>query len=264
VFISQQEHHSNDLIWRESKNVDLVVIPPDADTGSLSLTRLEEELRKYQDRALKLGSFTAASNVTGIRCDTKEVTRLLHQYGAYAAWDFAAAGPHIDIDMLGDDLDAVYLSPHKYVGGPGTPGILTARRSLFRNRVPSVPGGGTVLYVQPHGQRYLDNIEHREEGGTPAIVESIRAGLVLQLHHQAGPDWIEKQESEFLDRATSVWKKNPNLVILGSLEAKRVPIVSFLVKSPIASRRFVHHNFIVALLNDLFGIQTRGGCSCAG
>ena len=233
---------------------------------------------------MKLASLSAASNVTGIRCDTQRITRLLQDHGVIAAWDFAAAGPHITIDMAGQNLDAIYLSPHKYVGAPGTPGLLVARRSLFTNAVPTVPGGGTVAYVQPCGggddhdnlpyhHEYLQDIESREEGGTPAIIESIRCGLALQLHHQVDAnDWIEDQETLFLQKAFAVWTKNPNLVLLGNLTAKRVSIVSFLVKSPLvptqngsrSSTTFLHHNFVVALLNDLFGIQTRGGCSCAG
>ena len=270
VFISAQEHHSNELLWRESENVDCVVIPQDPATGLMDEVALQQELEDYQDRPLKLASFSAASNVTGIRCDTQRITSLLHQHGVIAAWDFAAAGPHVGINMTAHDMDAVYLSPHKYVGAPGTPGVLVARRSLFTNAVPTVPGGGTVEYVQPptsndpqQHHKYLTDIESREEGGTPAIIESIRCGLALQLHDQVGADWIERQETYFLKKAFTMWSKSPNIVVLGNQEAKRVSIVSFIIKSPIHDT-FLHHNFVVALLNDLFGIQSRGGCSCAG
>lgn len=280
VFIGPYEHHSNELIWRESP-VDCVVIPDRQDTGYINLDILQEELRLYHDRPLKIGSFSAASNVTGIRSDTSKITNILHEHGALACWDFAAAAPHVRMDMQGQDIDAAYISPHKFVGGPGTPGLLVARKSLFKNEVPTVPGGGTVDYVQPHSHAYVKDVEHREEGGTPAIMESIRAGLVLQLHAQVGPDWIERTETEYLGRAVNAWRNNPNIVVLGNPYAtNRVSIVSFLIKakkpssekSTVATARsnsnapdlLLHHNFVVAVLNDLFGIQSRGGCSCAG
>ena len=158
-------------------------------------------------------------------------------------------------------LDAIVLSPHKFVGGPGTPGILVARRELFRNRVPSVPGGGTVAYVNPSEHRYLEDIEHREEGGTPAIVESIRAGLVFQLKEAVGVETIREREDSFTHRAMHRWEANPAIEILGSHDLPRLSIVSFVVRH---EARYLHHNFVVAVLNDLLGIQARGGCSCAG
>ena len=157
--------------------------------------------------------------------------------------------------------DAVFISPHKFIGGPGTPGVLVARRELFRNRVPSVPGGGTVPYVNPVEHVYLSDIEHREEGGTPAIVESIRAGLVFQLKAAVGVEAIREREDDFIRRAIARWAANPAIEILGSPDAERLSIVSFVVRH---EGRYLHHNFVVALLNDLFGIQSRGGCSCAG
>ena len=168
------------------------------------------------------------------------------------------------MDPDGDPLaakDAVFISPHKFIGGPGTPGVLVARRELFRNRVPSVPGGGTVAYVNPVEHVYLADIEHREEGGTPAIVESIRAGLVFGLKAAVGVEAIREREEAFIRRALERWEANPNIEILGSHEAERLSIVSFVVRH---EGRYLHHNFVVALLNDLFGIQSRGGCSCAG
>jgi hypothetical protein len=155
----------------------------------------------------------------------------------------------------------VFISPHKFIGGPGTPGVLVARRELFRNRVPSMPGGGTVAYVNPEEHVYLTDIEHREEGGTPAIVESIRAGLVFGLKAAVGVEAIREREEGFIHRALHRWEANPGIEILGSHEAERLSIVSFVVRR---DGRYLHHNFVVALLNDLFGIQSRGGCSCAG
>ncbi len=185
VFIGPFEHHSNELPWRESI-ADVVTIAEDSD-GHVDLADLEQALERFADRPLKIGSFSAASNVTGIVTDTVAVSSLLHRHGALAFWDYAAAAPYVGIDMAApaDDpdgyLDAIFISPHKMIGGPGTPGVLVARRELFRNRVPVVPGGGTVNFVNPDEHDYLPRVEHREEGGTPAIIESIRAGLVFQL-----------------------------------------------------------------------------------
>jgi selenocysteine lyase/cysteine desulfurase len=264
VFIGPFEHHSNELPWRESI-ADVVVIPEDRD-GHIDRTRLERELERHATRPLKIGSFSAASNVTGIISDTAGISALLHRYGALSFWDFAAAAPYVDIDMTGGSpgahSDAVFLSPHKFVGGPGTPGVLVVRRELLRNRVPTVPGGGTVDYVNPFEHHYVSDPAHREEGGTPGIVESIRAGLVFGLKSAVGVDVIRAHEDHFLRRATGQWKKNPNIEILGNLDADRLSILSFVVKQPGGS--YLHHNFVVAVLNDLFGIQSRGGCSCAG
>jgi hypothetical protein len=158
--------------------------------------------------------------------------------------------------------DAIFLSPHKFIGGPGTPGVLIVRRELLANTVPDVVGGGTVLYVNPEEHVYLDDPVHREEGGTPAIVESIRAGLVFQLKEAVGVDVIRAHEHDFVRRAIEVWSGHPDIQVLGNLSAERLSIVSFVVRRP--GGRYLHHNFVVAVLNDLFGIQARGGCSCAG
>ncbi len=157
--------------------------------------------------------------------------------------------------------DAVFISTHKFVGGPGTPGLLIAKRHVFNNDVPSVPGGGTVSYVTPVDHYYLKEVTHREEGGTPAILESIRAGLVFQLKDNVGHEFIAERERRFVKQAIERWQANPNIEILGNPEADRLSIVSFLIRH---EGQFLHHNFVVALLNDLFGIQARGGCSCAG
>ena len=265
VFIGPYEHHSNELPWRESA-ADVVRIAEDAG-GHLDLGHLERELRRYAERPRRIGSFSAGSNVTGLLTDTDAVSELLHRHGALACWDYAAAGPHVEIAMTvaGCPLaakDAVFLSPHKFVGGPGTPGVLVVRRQLVRNRVPTVPGGGTITYVHAAGQHYLDDPAHREEGGTPAIVESIRAGLVFQLKQAVGAEVIWQREAGFVRRAIDSWRANPAIELLGDLDADRLPIVSFRVHGP--DGRLLHHNFVVALLNDLFGIQARGGCSCAG
>jgi selenocysteine lyase/cysteine desulfurase len=259
VFIGPFEHHSNELPWRESI-ADLVTIHEDAD-GHIDLAELEGKLTEYADRPLKIGSFSAASNVTGIVSDTQAVSSLLHKHGALSFWDFAAAAPYIDISMEGKD--AIFLSPHKFIGGPGTPGVLCVRRELLNNRVPAVVGGGTVAYVNSNTHMYLKDPEHREEGGTPAILESIRCGLVFQLKEQVGVETIREREESFIRRAIVRWERHPNIEILGNRQAERLSIVSFVVKHG-TSGQHLHHNFVVAVLSDLFGIQSRGGCSCAG
>jgi selenocysteine lyase/cysteine desulfurase len=268
VFIGPYEHHSNELPWRESI-CDVVTIEEDSD-GRIDKQALEQALLQYQGRPLKIGSFSAASNVTGIGSDTAGIAVLLHKYGALSFWDFAAAGPYVDIEMnlrgAGPDghlayKDAIFISPHKFIGGPGTPGILVVKKRLLKNRVPTQPGGGTVAYVNTVEHQYLADPVHREEGGTPAIIESIRAGLVFQLKEAVGHEAIQRHEKVFIDRAIEVWNAHPNITILGNTKAWRLSIVSFLVHH---AKRYLHHNFVVALLNDLFGIQARGGCSCAG
>jgi selenocysteine lyase/cysteine desulfurase len=264
VFIGPYEHHSNELPWRESI-ADVVVIGEDAD-GHVDLDDLARRLEEYADRPLAIGSFSAASNVTGILTDTAAVATLLHEHGALSFWDFAAAAPYVPIDMgdPGDGpgyLDAVFMSPHKLVGGPGTPGVLVARRELFTNRVPVVPGGGTVSYVNPSDHEYLSDPEDREEGGTPDIVGSIRAGLAFQLKEAVGPDRIMEIEDTMAHHAIEAWSAHPAIEVLGNHDVDRLSIVSFVVRN---GNRYLHHNFVVALLNDLFGIQSRGGCSCAG
>ncbi|WP_229068184.1 aminotransferase class V-fold PLP-dependent enzyme [Actinoplanes sp. DH11] len=257
VFVGPYEHHSNELPWRESI-ADVVEIESDR-TGHVDLDALRDALTAYASRPLRIGSFSAASNVTGIRTDTAAVSRLLREHDALSVWDYAAAGPYVAISMA--DKDAIFLSPHKFAGGPQTPGVLVVDRRLMVNRVPVVPGGGTVAYVDPSGHRYLDDPVAREEGGTPAIVESIRAGLVFGVKEAVGTDVIEERERELWRRARERWAAEESIEILGDLEADRLSIVSFQVR---AGERYLHHNFVAALLNDLFGIQARSGCSCAG
>ncbi|MCU1580118.1 MAG: aminotransferase class [Rhodoglobus sp.] len=258
VFIGPYEHHSNELPWRESI-ADVVTIHEDAD-GHVDTAHLIEQLEFFADRPVKIGSFSAASNVTGILTDTAGITRILHDHGALAFWDYAAAAPYVAIDASG--LDAVFLSPHKFIGGPGTPGVLVVNRKLLTNTVPDMVGGGTVAYVNPLEHRYLTDPAHREEAGTPAIVESIRAGLVFALKDAVGVDTIHALERGFIDRALEAWGAHPLVQVLGNPQAERLSIVSFVIKRP--GGRYLHHNVVVAILNDLFGIQSRGGCSCAG
>ena len=266
VFIGPYEHHSNELPWRESI-ADVVTIHEDID-GHIDAVQLAAELELYKDRPLRIGSFSAASNVTGITTDTHGITQLLHEHGALAFWDFAACAPYVDIEMTPRDgrpgarKDAIFISPHKFIGGPGTPGVLVVSRALLTNTVPDVVGGGTVAYVNPEEHKYLTDPVHREEAGTPAIIESIRAGLVFDLKNAVGIDTIQALEGDFLRRAMSAWEAHPSIQVLGNPDAERLSIVSFVIKRP--GGRYLHHNVVVAILNDLFGIQSRGGCSCAG
>ena len=265
VFVGPYEHHSNELPWRESI-ADVVVIGDDAD-GHIDTADLERQLDRYSRRPLLIGSFSAASNVTGILTDTSVVAALLHSRGALSFWDYAAAGPYVEIRVresapgAGDHKDAVFLSPHKFPGGPQTPGVLVVRRELVRNSVPTSPGGGTVLFVDPVGHRYLDDPVTREEGGTPAIVESIRAGLVVALKQAVGADVIAAREEKLWQHVLHRWAGVPQIEVLGNQRCRRLSIVSFRIRHGELS---LHHNFVVAVLNDLFGIQARGGCSCAG
>jgi selenocysteine lyase/cysteine desulfurase len=267
VFIGPYEHHSNDLPWREAP-VDLVRIPL-CSQGLPDEKALTVQLRKYEHRKLLIGSFSAASNVTGIKTPVKRISELLHRFGALSCWDYAAAGPYVDINVQntlpsgqGDNsLDAVYLSPHKFIGGPGTPGVLLLKSELCENECPTVPGGGTVSFVAANRHTFLADIERREEGGTPAIVEAIRAGLVFSIKDKVSASTIMAREHVFLERAFSLWEQNPNIKILGGTTLDRLGIVSLRF---LDGDKDLHYGFVVALLNDLFGIQARGGCSCAG
>ena len=265
VFVGPYEHHSNELPWRESI-AEVVVIGEDAD-GHIDVADLGRQLTRYAGRPLLIGSFSAASNVTGILTDTDAIAALLHAHGALSFWDYAAAGPYVPIRVAasrpgaGDHKDAVFLSPHKFPGGPQTPGVLVVRRDLVRNSVPTVPGGGTVAFVDPIGHRYLDDPVAREEGGTPAIVESIRAGLVFALKQAVGTGLIAAREQQLWRYVLGRWAASPGIEVLGNQQAARLSIVSFRIRRGL---QYLHHNFVVALLNDLFGIQARGGCSCAG
>jgi len=271
VFVGPYEHHSNLLSWRETV-AEVIEIGED-DRGHISLRQLEAQLAKHKGRRLLVGSFSAGSNVTGITTDVPAVTTVLKRYGALAFFDYAASGSHVKM-VLGQ-ADALFISPHKFIGGVGTPGVLVVRNTLLRNRVPVVPGGGTVAYVTRSGHDYVSCAVEREEGGTPDIVGSIRAGLVFQLKAAVGYEEIERRERAFLKRALETWGRNPKIKLLGNKNANRTSIVSFLIRSPNSPadpgsprgpkpKRYLHYNFVVALLSDLFGIQARGGCSCAG
>lgn len=221
---------------------------------------------------MQVGTFSACSNVTGLLVNTNRVTELMHLYGGLAFWDYAAGAPYLPMDMnpRSDSSkegaaykDGMFCSPHKFVGGPGSPGLLVAKKRLFTNAIPHGTGGGTVVYVSKKKHSYTKDVESREEGGTPGIIEAIRAGLVFQLKSSLGLDNIQKRETYLARKGINQLHGNPNIILLGSKVSPRVPILSFAVRHPV-SKKLVHHNFIALLLSDLFGIQARGGCACAG
>ncbi len=264
VVMSRMEHHSNDLPWRES--IAVVERVGYDRVGRVDWRELERILDKPEHRArkLKIGTFSAASNVTGVLAEPDDLARVMHDHGGYAFFDYAAAAPYVDIDLhpQGDERlrkDAVFISVHKFTGGPQTPGLLAANRALFRTRAPAEPGGGTVLYTSPWDHRYLDDLQHREEGGTPPIVQVIRAGLCFDLKAILGTERLHAVEEHFVRRTIAAWKDHPRIRILGSLDAPRIGIVSVVLDDA-----RLHHNLAVRLLNDLYGIQVRGGCMCAG
>ncbi|OEL13838.1 hypothetical protein BAE44_0025143 [Dichanthelium oligosanthes] len=226
-----------------------------------------------------LGSFSACSNVTGVMTDTRELARVLHDHGAFACFDFAASGPYVKIDMKSgeiDGYDAVFLSPHKFVGGPGTPGILLMNKALYRlnSQPPSTCGGGTVAYVNGFNENdtlYYDDIEEREDAGTPPIIQKIRASLAFWVKEYIGHDMMSIRERVYSEMAMKRLVSNPNVMVLGNTKVERLPIFSFLIYPPVSNsgdvshkRLPLHGRFVTRLLNDLFGIQARGGCACAG
>lgn len=260
VLRSMMEHHSNDIAWRETiAESQYVNFNPQ---GTIDLNHLEEILKQNVKSRLIIGTFSAASNVTGIQNDVPSIARLLHSYGALAFFDYAAAAPHVKMDLqpVDDELayvDAVFISTHKFIGGPRTPGLLIAKKVLFSNSVPVEPGGGTVLYTSPWDHRYIPDIAARETGGTPPIVQSIQAGLVFDLKERIGVHRTEAIEQNYLKRAINRWQNHPNIQLLGNLQIPRIGIVSLIIHE-------MHHELAVALLNDYYGIQVRGGCMCAG
>ena len=261
VLVGPYEHHSNELPWRETA-ADVIRIPLDP-VGSIDQRALTETLRQHRNRSLVIGSFSAASNVTGIQSDVHAITQILKQHGALAIWDYAAGAPYLPINMNREDapLDAVFFSPHKFIGGPGSSGVLAVKRQLLNNRLPSQIGGGTVRYVTPDWHEWHPEPEHREEGGTPGIIESIRGAMAISIPRQVGYDVIANREKPHVEKAEAQFQATPGLELLGPANAERLPIFSLRFRSDEGE---LHYGFVVRLLNDLFGIQARGGCSCAG
>lgn len=270
VFVGPYEHHSNEISWRQSLAT-TVEIRLQAD-GNIDLVHLEQMLKapEYQGRVC-IGSFSAASNVTGMRSDVRKISSLLHAHGAIACFDYAACAPYVDIDMNprpendeDPSIDAIFISPHKFLGGPGSSGVLVFNERIYHRELPpSVSAGGTVDYVSLQDQDFISRIEEREKAGTPGVLQTLKAGLVFQIKDRVGVDVIEHREHELTSRALASWGADDNIEILGNPDAaQRVGIMSFNIKDD--EGRYLHHKFVTALLNDLFGIQSRAGCSCAG
>ena len=270
VFVGPYEHHSNEISWRQG--IAEVVAVELTDDGDIDLHHLEERLQlpEFADRLL-IGSFSAASNVTGLRSDVHAIARVLHRHGAIACFDYAACAPYVPIDMNppadgnGDpSLDAIFVSPHKFLGGPGSSGILVFNKRIYPESLPpTVAAGGTVDYVSQVDQDFIQDIEDREKAGTPGVLQAIKAALAFQIKDFAAPGRIAAREHELLERAMDRWTSNSRIEVLGNADMQqRIGIVSFNVRDP--SERYLHPKFVTALLNDLFGIQSRAGCSCAG
>lgn len=261
VFVTHMEHHSNHTTWMETV-CDVIVIAPD-ERGLVDLGDLRRQLARYAGRRVKIAAITACSNVTGILTPVHEIAAMLHAAGGVCFVDYACGAPYVDIDMHpadrpGGHLDAIYFSPHKFLGGPGTSGVLVFNRGLYHNRVPDQPGGGTVDWTNPWGgRRYLEDIEVREDGGTPGFLQTIRTALCLQLKEAMGVANMRRREQELLAILWPGLDGVPGLHLLAGQHRERLGIVSFYVDG-------LHYNLAVRLLNDRYGIQARGGCSCAG
>jgi selenocysteine lyase/cysteine desulfurase len=260
VFLTHMEHHSNHTSWFETMS-DVVVLTPDKDL-LVDPEELRRQLENYKDRPLKIGAFTACSNVTGVGTPYHQLARIMHENGGFCFIDFAASAPYADINMHPGDplekLDAVLFSPHKFLGGPGSSGVLIFDRSMYKSRTPDQPGGGTVDWTNPWGEyKYVDDIELREDGGTPGFMQAIRTALCIELKERMGTINIAKREEELLDHAFKGMDKIPGLHILANNQRKRLGVISFYFEN-------IHYNLVVKLLSDKYGVQVRGGCACAG
>jgi selenocysteine lyase/cysteine desulfurase len=260
VFITHMEHHSNQTSWLETIAT-VEVIPPGKE-GLFDIQNLEELLNHYKDRPLKIASVIAGSNVTGIQTPYHDIAKLMHQHGGVCFVDFACSAPYVEIDMHPEDkdayLDAIFFSPHKFLGGPGTSGVLVFNKKLYKNMIPDCPGGGTVSWTNPWGEhKFIDNIEEREDGGTPGFLQTIKTALAIRLKEQMGVENILEREHQLVGHAFKRLKSKDNIHILAGQHQDRLGVISFYIDD-------LHYNLAVKLLNDRFGIQTRGGCSCAG
>ena len=261
VIVTHMEHHSNQITWEECA-CDVEILPRDNKTGLPDLEMLDFILKKNRDRHSIIGAFSACSNVTGIITPYHKMAKMIHRAKGLCFVDFAASAPYVDINMHPEDpeeaLDAVYFSPHKFLGGPGSSGVLVFNNTLYKRSIPDQPGGGTVKWTTPFGSHsYFDEIELREDGGTPGFLQAIRTALAIKVKDAMGTENIRKREEELFEILLSELKKEPDVFMLEPLNKDRLGIVSIYAPGE-------HHNLIVKLLNDKYGIQTRGGCSCAG
>jgi selenocysteine lyase/cysteine desulfurase len=260
VFVTHMEHHSNHTSWYET-NAEVVVLEPD-DELLVDLDELRRQLEKYQDREFKIGAFTACSNVTGIETPYYEMAKIMHEFGGLCFIDFAASAPYVDVDMHPADLmkklDAIYLSPHKFLGGPGSSGVLIFDKSMYKSDVPDNPGGGTVDWTNPWGSyKYVDDIEVREDGGTPGFMQAIRIALAFELKEKMGVEKMWQREKELVDLSLPKLREITGIHILADNVSDRLGVISFYHED-------IHFNLLVKILSDRFGIQVRGGCVCAG
>jgi selenocysteine lyase/cysteine desulfurase len=260
VFITHMEHHSNQTSWEETI-ADVVVLQPNKDL-LVDENELVRQLEKYKSREIKIGSFTACSNVTGIRTNYHRLAEIMHEHQGLCFVDFAANAPYDAIDMHPKNplagLDAIFFSPHKFLGGPGSAGVLIFNKALYTNNVPDNPGGGTVDWTNPWGKyKFVDNIEAREDGGTPGFLQAIRIALAIQLKEKMSVEKIHARESQLIEKAFRGLSKIPRLHILSDKNKDRLGVISFYIED-------IHYNLVVKILNDRFGVQVRGGCACAG
>jgi selenocysteine lyase/cysteine desulfurase len=260
VFLTHMEHHSNQTSWLETIAT-VEIIRPDKN-GNVDLEYFRELLERYKYRKNKIAAVTACSNVTGIQTPYSEIAKLIHQYGGLCFIDFACSAPYVNINMhpeeRGAHLDAIYFSPHKFLGGPGTAGVLIFNKKLYKNKIPDQPGGGTIIYSNPWKvHEYTIDIEQREDGGTPPFLQGIKAAMCIRLKEEMGVENIIHREKEILQIIFNRFSKIKNIEVLEGNIKNRLGVISFILTG-------AHHNLIVKILNDRFGIQTRGGCSCAG
>jgi len=260
VFVTHMEHHSNHTSWFETM-ADVVQLQPNKDL-LIDLDELRAQLKKYENREMKIGAFTACSNVTGIETPIHAMAKVMHEHGGFCFVDYAATAPYVDMNMHPDDplekLDAIMFSPHKFLGGPGSSGVLIFCKSLYKGHTPDQPGGGTVDWTNPWGEyKYIDDIEAREDGGTPGFLQAIRTALAIKLKEQIGTGNMREREQELVDMAFEKLSNIPDLHILADNVKERLGIISFYLTN-------IHFNLVVKLLNDRWGIQVRGGCACAG
>jgi len=260
VFITHMEHHSNHTSWIETI-ADVVVLQPD-EGNNVVVNELREQLKKYTNRKMKIGSFTACSNVTGVEPPYYELAEIMHEHGGLVFVDFAGSAPYVDINMHPENprqaLDAIFFSPHKFLGGPGSSGVVVFNKHLYNCQIPDHPGGGTVEWTNPWGgHKYYDDIELREDGGTPGFLQAIKAALAIQVKNQLDTECIRKREHQLVQKAFDGFSSIPNIHILADNDRERLGIFSFWFEK-------LHFNLVVKLLNDRFGIQVRGGCACAG
>jgi selenocysteine lyase/cysteine desulfurase len=260
VFITHMEHHSNQTSWLETI-AEVIVVPPD-EKGLVSETHFRRAFEQYSNRKIKIAAITSCSNVTGIRTPYHKIAAIAHQFNGLCFVDFACSAPYVDINMhprnQEEKLDAIYFSPHKFLGGPGSSGVLIFCQSLYKNSIPDDPGGGTVKWTNPWGQHsYVDDIEAREDGGTPGFLQAIKTALAIRVKEKMGVKNILAREEELLQRIWTRLNNIQNLHVLAAEHKHRLGVVSFYIDG-------LHYNMGVKMLNDRYGIQVRGGCSCAG